>query len=161
VQLDRGRVLQLLELLRGSTAAELTVREGDLRVRLVRPVAASTAASLPPAAETAGRGEAVAGALAAAEAGPAAAAASATAAEPALVTVTSHLVGLFYRGREPGATPFVGVGEVVEEGQVLGLVEVLRKPVEVTSPVAGTVVGVVPEEGAAVQYGDPLFTIRP
>jgi biotin carboxyl carrier protein len=44
---------------------------------------------------------------------------------------------------------------------VLGLVEVLRKPVEVTSPVAGTVVEVVPEEGAAVQYGDPLFTIRP
>ena len=164
MQLDRSRVLQLLELLKGSTAAELEVREGDLRVRLVRPVAGSTAASVPPApgspvAQTAGRGEAVEGALAAVEAGPAAVAAPA--AELALVTVTSHLVGLFYRGREPGATPLVEPSEVVEEGQVLGLVEVLRKPVEVTSPVAGTVVEVVPEEGAAVQYGDPLFTIRP
>lgn len=150
MEIDRDRILELVRILKASSAAELTVEEGDVTVRLVRaltptatePVVTVTAADDPPNTVTPSET-------------PAPAAPTAD-----TVTVTSRFVGLFYPGREPGGPPLVEVGQEVAEGQVLGVVEVLRKPMDVTSPVAGVLVERVAEEGAPVQYGDPLFAIR-
>lgn len=154
MELDRERILELVKLLQDSSAAELTVQEEGVRVRLVRGLApafvpvAAVAAPVSPIIE-----EATVEAPAMVVPPPAQPADDAT-------LVTSRVVGLFYRGKEPGGPALVEVGQTVTEGQPLGIVEVLRKPTTVTSPAAGTVTEVLVEEGAGVQYGDPLFVIR-
>lgn len=153
MELDRERILELVQILKNSAAAELSVAEGETRIRLVRGVAAPPAVIVeaPPAAE--------------AEPGavhlPAAAPAVPAAVDEDVVVVRSRVVGLFYRGKQAGGEALVEAGQEVREGQLLGIIEVLRKPTEVTSPVAGVLEEVVAEEAHGVQYGDPLFTIRP
>lgn len=147
--LDRERILELLEILKSSSAAELSVTEGDVTVRLARPVPCAepvlVAVSDPSLAELGGEAPA-----ATADAAPA----------PEEVTVRARVVGLFYRGKQPGQDPLVKIGDVVEQGQTLGTIEVLRKPTDVTSPVAGVISGVLAEDASGVQYGDALFTIQ-
>lgn len=77
------------------------------------------------------------------------------------VTVKARVVGLFYLGKEPGLDPLVKVGDQVRQGQRLGIIEVLRKPTDVNSPVDGTICQIRGEDGSGVQYGDPLFIIQP
>lgn len=134
--LDRERILELLEILKSSSAAELAMTEGDTTIRLARFIA-------PP--------EPVALEVAAPPCEP----------EPEQVTVKARVVGLFYRGKEPGLDPLVKVGDQVRQGQRLGVIEVLRKPTDVNSPVDGTISQIHGEDGAGVQYGDPLFVIQP
>jgi acetyl-CoA carboxylase biotin carboxyl carrier protein len=76
-------------------------------------------------------------------------------------TVASPSVGLFWRSSEPGATPFVEVGQAVEVGQTLCIVEVMKLMQHVVADVAGTVSGVLVENGDSVEFGTPLFTIEP
>jgi biotin carboxyl carrier protein len=149
VPLDRKRIDELVELLEQSGAGELAVQEGDRYYRLVRQ-ANGTAAVCAPGAEP-GEAALAAPPSAAPEPPPA----------PELVAITARVVGLFYRTDEPGGEPLVEPGTVVEEGDVLGFIEVLRKPTEIVSPVAGTVAQIFHDDGDGVQYGDPLFTVKP
>lgn len=139
MSINRERILELLEILKASSAAELSVTEGDTTVRLARfvempsPVTSGAEAGGQPCPEP----------------------------EPDEVTVKARVVGLFYRGKEPGLDPLVKVGDQVKSGQRLGIIDVLRKPTDVTSPVDGLISDVKSEDGSGVQYGDPLFIIRP
>ena len=78
-----------------------------------------------------------------------------------LVVVKSPIVGTFYRASDPGSPPFVSVGDHVRVGQVLCIIEAMKLMNEIEAEVAGEVMKVHPENGQPVQYGDPLFTIRP
>jgi acetyl-CoA carboxylase biotin carboxyl carrier protein len=83
-------------------------------------------------------------------------------AEDAGVTVVkSPIVGTFYRTPDPNAPPFVDVGDRVRVGQVLCIIEAMKLMNEIEAEVAGEVVKVHRESGQPVQYGDPLFTVRP
>jgi len=84
-----------------------------------------------------------------------------TAEEQGLVTVKSPIVGTFYRSPDPGSPPFVNVSDHVRVGQVLCIIEAMKLMNEIEAEVAGEVMKVHPENGQPVQYGDPLFTIRP
>jgi acetyl-CoA carboxylase biotin carboxyl carrier protein len=75
--------------------------------------------------------------------------------------VNSPIVGTFYRSADPNAVPFVNVGDRVRLGQVLCIIEAMKLMNEIEAEVAGEVIKVHPENGQPVQYGDPLFTIRP
>jgi acetyl-CoA carboxylase biotin carboxyl carrier protein len=75
--------------------------------------------------------------------------------------VNSPIVGTFYRAADPNSPPFVSVGDRVRLGQVLCIIEAMKLMNEIEAEVAGEVVKVHPENGTPVQYGDPLFTIRP
>ncbi len=75
--------------------------------------------------------------------------------------VKSPIVGTFYRSPDPNSPPFVSVGDRVRVGQVLCIIEAMKLMNEIESEVAGEVVKIHPETGQPVQYGDPLFTIRP
>ena len=75
--------------------------------------------------------------------------------------VPSPIVGTFYRSPDPNSDPFVKVGDQVRVGQVLCIVEAMKLMNEIEAEVAGEILKVHPENGQAVQYGDPLFTIRP
>lgn len=139
--LDRARILELLEILKASPAAELSVTEDDTTVRLAKFVAPPEPTVVMPEGVPAG--------------------AAPECVEPDEVTVKARVVGLFYRGKEPGLDPLVKVGDQVRSGQRMGIIEVLRKPTDVNSPVDGVVSGVKGEDGAGVQYGDALFVIKP
>jgi acetyl-CoA carboxylase biotin carboxyl carrier protein len=82
-------------------------------------------------------------------------------AEAGLVLVKSPIVGTFYRSADPNSPPFVKVGDRVRVGQVLCIIEAMKLMNEIEADVAGEVVRVHHENGQPVQYGEPLFAIRP
>ncbi len=77
-----------------------------------------------------------------------------------LAIVTSPIVGTFYRSAEPGAKPFVEVGDSVRKGQVLCIIEAMKLMNEIDSEHEGEVVSIYVQNGQAVQYGERLFAIR-
>ena len=91
-------------------------------------------------------------------AGPAAAAAAAAVDDKAHV-VTSPFVGTFYRRPNPDSPTYVSLNDKIDKGQVLCIVEAMKLMNEIEADVAGTVVGILVEDGAPVEYGQPLFKI--
>jgi acetyl-CoA carboxylase biotin carboxyl carrier protein len=75
--------------------------------------------------------------------------------------VESPSVGLFWRSPAPGAPPFVDVGTEVSAGDTMAIVEVMKLMSHVVSPAPGTVTAIFADNGARVEYGQPLFTIEP
>jgi acetyl-CoA carboxylase biotin carboxyl carrier protein len=75
--------------------------------------------------------------------------------------VKSPIVGTYYDSPSPGAPPFVKVGDRVEPRQVLCIIESMKLMNEIEAEAAGTVVAKLVEDGRPVEYGQPLFTIRP
>jgi acetyl-CoA carboxylase biotin carboxyl carrier protein len=78
-----------------------------------------------------------------------------------LVTITSPIVGTFYRSPSPEAQPFVEMGTSVNKSQVLCIVEAMKLMNEIESDVDGIVVKILVENGQPVEYGEPLFLIEP
>ena len=78
-----------------------------------------------------------------------------------LAVVKSPIVGTFYRTPDPNSPPFVSVGDRVRVGQVLCIIEAMKLMNEIEAEVAGEVVKIHHESGQPVQYGEPLFVIRP
>jgi acetyl-CoA carboxylase biotin carboxyl carrier protein len=77
------------------------------------------------------------------------------------VTVTSPIVGTFYRSPSPDADPYVEEGDIVKKGQVLCIVEAMKLMNEIESETDGRVVKILVESTTAVEYGQPLFLIDP
>ena len=77
------------------------------------------------------------------------------------VTVTSPIVGTFYRSPSPDADPYVEEGDAVKKGQVLCIVEAMKLMNEIESETDGRVVKILVESTTAVEYGQPLFLIDP
>ena len=142
-----GLVRQLGLLLGELGLSEIEVSVGDLRVRVQRHLA--TAAAVAPASR------------ASVLTGPPAPLTAAPVAPPALGVVEAPMVGTFYRAASPTAAPYVQVGDVVKEGQTLAIIEAMKLMNEIEAEVAGEIARIHPENGQPVQYGDPLFTVRP
>jgi acetyl-CoA carboxylase biotin carboxyl carrier protein len=77
------------------------------------------------------------------------------------VIVKSPIVGTYYDQAKPGDPPFVRIGDVVEPGHVLCIIESMKLMNEIESEVAGTIIAKLMENGRPVEYGEALFTIRP
>jgi len=144
----------LLELILDTKDVKLTVRRGHAMpmalpaMPMAMPVHHATAPSAPGAAV--------------AHAAPAAAAAApAAASEEKGHAVTSPFVGTFYKKPNPDSPPYVSLNEKVEKGQVLCIVEAMKLMNEIEADVAGTVIAILVEDGAPVEYGQPLFRIQP
>ena len=75
--------------------------------------------------------------------------------------VRSPIVGTYYEAPSPGAAPFVRVGDSVEPGQVLCVIESMKLMNEIEAEVAGTIAAKLVENGRPVEYGEALFAIRP
>jgi acetyl-CoA carboxylase biotin carboxyl carrier protein len=88
-------------------------------------------------------------------------AAPAPEADEGLVVVKSPIVGTFYRSPDPNSPPFVEVGQRIKPGQVLCIVEAMKLMNEIEAESSGVIVKAHLENGQPVQYGDPLFTVRP
>ncbi len=75
------------------------------------------------------------------------------------VPITSPIVGTFYSAPTPGAEPFVQVGDYVEEGQTVGIVEAMKVMNRIDSEISGRVLEVLVQNGQAVEYGQPLMLL--
>jgi acetyl-CoA carboxylase biotin carboxyl carrier protein len=78
-----------------------------------------------------------------------------------LAEIKSPMVGTFYRAPSPGAKPYVDVGEMLQSGQVVCIIEAMKMMNEIESSVAGRLVKVLVENGQPVEYGQPLFLVSP
>ncbi|HCC68618.1 MAG TPA: acetyl-CoA carboxylase biotin carboxyl carrier protein [Nitrospiraceae bacterium] len=77
------------------------------------------------------------------------------------ITVTSPIVGTFYRGSAPEGFPFVEMGSTVKKGQVLCIIEAMKLMNEIESEIDGIIAKILVENGQPVEYGEPLFLIEP
>jgi len=156
--LDFDEIERILELMRQHELAEFELeREGlKLRVRKTNTGFAPLAAPVQMS-----NGSPVAVTVPSAPA-PQLPAAPADVEEPALelAVVKSPIVGTFYRSPEPGAPPFVEVGERVKKDQVLCIIEAMKLMNEITSEYEGEVATAYVENGKPVQYGERLFAIK-
>jgi acetyl-CoA carboxylase biotin carboxyl carrier protein len=154
---------ELVEFLKANGIAEFDMEQDDVKVRIKFAGAPAAAggldlsqlsrliASAPAAAHAASAGGTAA---------PSAAAELASELEEKLHEVKSPIVGTFYESPSPGAPPFVKVGDQVEVGQVLCIVEAMKLMNEIEADVAGEVVKRIATSGQPVEYGQPLFAIR-
>jgi acetyl-CoA carboxylase biotin carboxyl carrier protein len=145
---EAARVRRLIDVLSESEMAELTVEEGPTRITLRKPDAAAAYVPAPPAVEPDG----APGETAAANGPPDG---------EAVVRIEAPMVGTFYRASSPTAPPFVEVGDRVEVGDVLCILEAMKLFNELTSEHAGTIRKVLAKNADAVEYGQPLFEIVP
>ena len=153
-------ILQLLDE-KEITEFELEEEGMKLRVRKASPVAAAPAAQAPPAPLAAAPAPAAAVVPAAPAVAPAAAAPPVPEPDAGLVVVKSPIVGTFYRTPDPNSPPFVSVGDKIRPGQVMCIIEAMKLMNEIESELSGEVVTIHHESGQPVQFGDPLFSIRP
>ena len=154
--MDLRKLKTLIELVESSGMCELEVQEGEERVRITRAIPASTHA---PAIMAVPQGVSV---PAAPPATPAAAQAAAPAAPPPPEghLVKSPMVGTFYRAASPGAKPFVEVGDRVEVGDPLCIIEAMKLMNEIESDKAGVVKRILAENGQPVEFGQPLVVLE-
>ena len=166
---DVAFIKALAEMLRENDLAELRVRreygkDDCLDVRVSRVTAAPPAPAAPAAAIAAPPPDGHAATAPAPSAAPAAAegAASPAPEDPASHpgAVTSPMVGTVYMQPEPGADPFISVGQHVNEGDTLLIVEAMKTMNHIPAPRAGTVKRILVEDGAAVEFGTPLVIIE-
>jgi acetyl-CoA carboxylase biotin carboxyl carrier protein len=152
--MDLRKLKKLIDLVEESGIAELEVTEGEEKVRITRVTAAAPVSYIPQPTT-----------VQVPTAAPAqtAAAAPAEAATPAADNknaVKSPMVGTFYRSPSPGAKPFVEVGQQVNVGDTLCIIEAMKLMNEIEADRAGVVKAIVAEDGAPVEFGEPLFIIE-
>jgi acetyl-CoA carboxylase biotin carboxyl carrier protein len=170
--MDRNKMEELralVEFLKANEIAEFDMEQDDLKVR-IKFAGAPAAAAPAPGIDLAqlsrlmasGGGENIPslGRPPVAPGAAASAAAPAAPAEEALHEVKSPIVGTFYESPSPGAPAFVKVGDQVEVGQVLCIIEAMKLMNEIEADVAGEVVKRIAASGQPVEYGQPLFAIR-
>jgi acetyl-CoA carboxylase biotin carboxyl carrier protein len=153
---------ELVEFLKANGIAEFDMERTDLKVRIKFAGAGGVgAAELALARQMLAGGAGNIPSLGAVAPAPTAPAAAPAEAEEKLHEVKSPIVGTFYDTPSPGSPPFVKVGDQVEVGQVLCIVEAMKLMNEIESDVAGEVVKRIASTGQPVEYGQPLFAIRP
>jgi acetyl-CoA carboxylase biotin carboxyl carrier protein len=150
--MDLRKLKTLIDLVSESNISELEIAEADGKVRIVKagPPSAAATPGPPPVFHAAAP---VAAPLAATDAG----------AETALPTghvVKSPMVGTFYRSASPGSDAFVEVGSAVKQGEPICIIEAMKIMNEIEADSSGTIREILCENGAAVEFGQPLFIIE-
>jgi acetyl-CoA carboxylase biotin carboxyl carrier protein len=174
---DTQELKELIEFLKQHNIGDFELERGDFKVRIkfaqessapdlaqmARLLAAQqqhvgSSAGLPEVFATAGQTPAPAGSSAAsAPAGPQ----GETGEDASLHIVKSPIVGTFYESPSPGALPFVKIGDQVENGQILCIIEAMKLMNEIECDVAGEIVKRFAQSGQPVEYGQQLFAVRP
>lgn len=148
--IDARLVRRLAAILNDTGLSEIEVERGDLKIRVARQVQAAAAAYAPPPLAAAP--------LAAAPAVGAPAAAAAPTHAPG-DEVKSPMVGTVYLAPEPGAEPFVKVGDKIEEGQTLLIIEAMKTMNPIPAPRSGRLVEMLVSDAQPVEFGEALAVI--
>jgi acetyl-CoA carboxylase biotin carboxyl carrier protein len=161
MELSEDDVLHILKLIDESKFDYFQLEVGELKITVSKgdpiplagtapqPVAGNAAPSAPTAT------------VKPAPAPAAAPAAKAVTIPEGMAAVTAPLLGTFYVAPEPGASPFVKVGQQITEDTTVGLIEVMKVFNSVRAAVKGTIVEAVAQNGQFVEFGQPLFIVKP
>ena len=150
--MDLRKIKKLIDLLEESNLTEIEIREGEESVRLSRagtPVAAPVAYTAPPSPP------------------PASVVAAPSADEPVAKTGAvpegtvqrSPMVGTFYAAASPDKPPFVTIGQTVQVGETLAIIEAMKMFNPIEAEVAGTITAVLAKDGQPVEFDEPMFVI--
>lgn len=166
--MDIKSILELLRFVSKSDLSEVIVEEGEFRLTIRRgvggapvvvsptPVSPMPAAPVLPVTVPTGPQP---------PSPPQAEAKSPEASEPSapkkVEYIRSPMVGTFYRRPSPDKEPFVKVGDVIEKGQVVCIIEAMKLFNEIQSEIAGRIVRILVEDGQPVEYDQPLFEVEP
>ena len=147
-KLDLAELRRLVNLMEAKNLAEVEIEQLGKRVRVVRAVAGMSAAGAAPA--------------------PATAAVPAPAPEPESevpekrgVEIPSPMVGTFYRAPSPDAAPYVEVGDRINAESVVCIIEAMKVMNEIKAEADGEILEILVQNGEPVEYGQPLFLLRP
>jgi acetyl-CoA carboxylase biotin carboxyl carrier protein len=155
---DPGLVRELAAILREADLGEIEVEQGDLKIRVSKPVAPAPAAvhySAPPAMAAPGPATVSSSAPAASTDETAGAA---LAADEEIIT--SPMVGTFYRSPSPEASAFINKGDTVNTSTVVCIVEAMKVMNEIKAEVSGTIIEILVGDAEAVEFGQPLFKVK-
>ncbi|HEY5931045.1 MAG TPA: acetyl-CoA carboxylase biotin carboxyl carrier protein [Burkholderiales bacterium] len=149
--MDLRKLKKLIDLVQESGIAELEITEGEEKVRINRIGSGmqTTVMNMPQGAQMA----------APVAAAPAAIAAPEVPAAPEGHVVKSPMVGTFYRSSAPGSKPFVEMGQSVNAGETLCIIEAMKLLNEIEADQGGSIKAILVENGQPVEYGQPLFII--
>ena len=140
-----GAVRELVTIMREGGISQLDVSRGDLRISLSAHAAPASAAAMPAAHAVGGE-------------------TPTRPAEPALdehvAVVTSPMIGTYYASPAPGELPFIQVGDAVEVGQTVAIIEAMKIMNEIVAEQAGLVEQILVRDGEPVEYGHPLLRLR-
>jgi acetyl-CoA carboxylase biotin carboxyl carrier protein len=164
---DLGQLERLLSFMSEHGLEEFEYAHGDLRIRLKKAVTPANPPpnwALPPAPVPVSPGALPPAQMPPVEA-PSSAGANSIQPEAAPAEeqhlIKSPIVGTYYAAPNPGAPPFVNVGDVVEAGETVCIVEAMKLMNEIEADISGEVVQILVENGQPVEYGEPLFALRP
>ncbi|POF30235.1 acetyl-CoA carboxylase biotin carboxyl carrier protein [Roseibium marinum] len=149
---DTAMIRDLAILLDETNLSEIELEQGDTRIRVARQMSVNAPVNM------------MAPAMAPAAAAPVAPAAAATApsadSAPHPGTVTSPMVGTAYLSPEPGAAPFIQVGDKVSEGQSILIIEAMKTMNHIPTTKAGTVKQILVDDAQPVEFGEPLIIVE-
>ncbi len=146
------QIQDLIDLLRRNNLAELEIERHGLRIRVRNDVSAKSVTMSPQESMASGAQQMP---------HPVMAAGSPVEDAVGMVTITSPIVGTFYRSPSPDADPYVEEGDFVKKGQVLCIVEAMKLMNEIESEVNGRIVKILADSTKSVEYGQALFLIDP
>jgi acetyl-CoA carboxylase biotin carboxyl carrier protein len=146
--IDKKQIQELADLLKENELTELSIKEGDKEIVLKKEkeTAFPSPSPLPQVTPPAGaaNGEAF----------------ICTPVEKKGKPITSPMVGTFYKSSSPDSEPFVKVGSVVEEGQVVCIIEAMKLMNEIESDVSGKIVEICAEDGQPIEFGQVLMYVE-
>ncbi len=146
-EIDQDLIRQLASLLKETDLTEIEVEGDGRRVRVARQITTVSVAAPASVVSTVPTGP-----------GASSAAGGPILNHPGMVT--SPMVGTAYRSPEPGARPYVDVGDAVSEGQTLVIIEAMKTMNQIAAPRAGRVTKILVEDGQPVEFGEPLLIVE-
>lgn len=163
--MNQKELRELIEFLKEQEIVEFEMERGDFKVKVKRAGAAPAAVSdriiAVHAAPAVAPAEAVSQPAAAVPPPSKTAGGAEAAPDEGLHIVKSPIVGTFYESPSPGSLPFVKVGDIVEAGQILCIVEAMKLMNEIEADASGEIVKKLANNGQPIEYGQELFAIRP
>lgn len=162
-RLDLEEIRAIIRLATEADIAELVVEAAHVKVHVKKTAAAAPASPAPPPAiaavasgiDTASTSSGAHGTASPDGTGPAGVGTA------RYIPIIAPMVGTFYRASKPDAPPFVSEGDVVQTGQTVCVLEAMKMFNEIPSEVAGRIIRVLAENGAPVEFGQPLFLVDP
>jgi acetyl-CoA carboxylase biotin carboxyl carrier protein len=168
--MDLKEIKSIIDLMTKAGLSEFELEKGDFKLRVKRGPNGEWTTSAPAAAPTVVHHHAPVGAfhapVAAVAPAPAATGAVPVAAAPSaeasgLAQIVSPMVGTFYQAPSPEAPPFISVGQEVQEDTVVCIIEAMKVMNEIKAETRGVIVEVLAQNGKPVEFGKPLFAVRP
>lgn len=151
--MDINYLKKIIKVFDESSLTELEISEDNLKIRLSRSLTIQSSAYSQPQVQIAPPAEQSVKAISERSS-------ESDAKQGNLKEVKAPIVGTFYRAPNPDAPPFVQVGDIVEPGQTLCIIEAMKIMNEIESEVKGKIVKILAENGKPVEYGQPLFLIE-